>query len=782
MWQKENKDNSIFNLALLFALATIPTAGTLTILQSALAQSATHVPLPSVLTTVPTGTAVRIDGSRSMAAINQTLKQRFEKQSSGTTVDVAASGTDTALKALQDGTIDLAAISRELTPEEKAKGFEQILLRRDKIAIVVSKENPFKGSLTSKRFAKVFRGEITNWSQMGGPQGTIRFLDHPITSDTREALRDYPVFQNAQFGTGSTSAQLNEEKIPELAKQLGKDGISYILANQASKLQDIRIVSMNHILPKDPRYPFSLASVYVYKKNPSPIVSKFLSFATSPLGQQAIEEAVNSEATAIASGKPETVPTATNILPTPSATNSSVTASPTPTSSSANNSSAASAITGTTNQATHQGSSDNQSFLSTYKNIAGKGAIPLLWWLLPLFALGGFLVWWLRGRRGSGNEVEGVVELTPGLSLQDAAVTELQPTSSKPLQYSSANFVENSTPTTSSVSNQAANSTAPGSATLADGQVLSVGTSSPLWLKFFERASESKVAKDTREVRQNGEKSSLKAKEVVVDEQPDTTTFAEFPKYSDVNSVTSTTGSVLEQPQYSKDVSNGTSTTAVQTTSATLPHSPEVAAVTATETGVATNGNKDVKSHIILTPRTSKWAYACWEVPEYHKEALRQQGGSQLMLRLYDVTNVDLSYQNPKQIQQYECEETIHDRYVAIPTSDRDYIAEIGYVTNNNRWLLLARSSIARVSSSPEQDFWFMADAELIIHGAAEPGSIVSIGGHAIKLKPDGTFHLRIPFRDELINCAMTAVTANGEHTKTIQMQFFQGTPEELDN
>jgi phosphate transport system substrate-binding protein len=781
MWQKENKDNSIFNLALLFALATIPTAGTVTILQSALAQSATHVPLPSVSTTVPTGTAVRIDGSRSMAAINQTLKQRFEKQSSGTTVDVAASGTDTALNALQDGTIDLAAISRELTPEEKAKGFEQILLRRDKIAIVVSKENPFKGSLTSKRFAKVFRGEITNWSQLGGPQGTIRFLDHPITSDTREALRDYPVFQNAQFGTGSTSVQLNEGKTPELAKQLGKDGISYILANQASKLQDIRIVSMNHILPKDPRYPFSLASVYVYKKNPSPIVSKFLSFATSPLGQQAIEEAVNSEATAIASGKPETVPTATNTLPTPSATNSSVTASLTPTTSSVNSSSVASAVTGTTNQAAHQRASDNQSFLSIYKNIAGKSAIPLLWWLLPLFALGGFLVWWLRGRRGSGNEVEGVVELTPGLSFQDGAVTELQPASSKPLQYSSSNFVENSTPATSSVSNQAANSTAPGGATLADGQVLSVGTSSPLWLKFFERASESKVAKNTREF-QNGEKNSLKAKEVVVDEQPDTTTFTELPKYSEVTSVTSTTGSVLEQPQYTKDVSNGTSTTAVQKTSATLPHSPEVAAVTATETGVATNGNKDVKSHIILTPRTPKWAYACWEVPEYHKEALRQQGGSQLMLRLYDVTNVDLSYQSPKQIQQYECEETIHDRYVAIPTSDRDYMAEIGYVTNNNRWLLLARSSIARVSSRPEQDFWFMADAELIIHGAAEPGSIVSIGGHAIKLKPDGTFHLRIPFRDELINCAMTAVTGNGEHTKTIQMQFFQGTPEELDN
>lgn len=186
----------------------------------------------------------------------------------------------------------------------------------------------------------------------------------------------------------------------------------------------------------------------------------------------------------------------------------------------------------------------------------------------------------------------------------------------------------------------------------------------------------------------------------------------------------------------------------------------------------------DVDSSIVLTPRTPKWAYVFWNVSEAQKEPLRQSNGSQLVLRMYDVTDIDLSDRTPQHVQQYECEETTHNRYVAIPLSDRDYMAEIGYVTDDARWLLLARSATVRVKSRPEPDFWFVADAELIIHGATEPGSTVSLGGHPIKLKSDGTFHLRIPFTDSLIDYLMEAVAANGEQAKKIHMKFSQEAPE----
>ncbi len=182
----------------------------------------------------------------------------------------------------------------------------------------------------------------------------------------------------------------------------------------------------------------------------------------------------------------------------------------------------------------------------------------------------------------------------------------------------------------------------------------------------------------------------------------------------------------------------------------------------------------EIESSMNLTPRTAKWAYVSWQLSDTQKQLLQDSGISQLVIRLYDVTDLDLSYQSPQLVQQYECDEAARDRFVAIPVSDRDYITELGYVTDSDPWVSIVRSPIVRVFSRPYPDFWFVADAEIIIHGATEPDATVNIGGHAIKLKPDGTFHLRIPFSDNLLEYLMTATSATGEQTRTIHKKFSQ--------
>ncbi|WP_375506194.1 DUF4912 domain-containing protein, partial [uncultured Nostoc sp.] len=211
----------------------------------------------------------------------------------------------------------------------------------------------------------------------------------------------------------------------------------------------------------------------------------------------------------------------------------------------------------------------------------------------------------------------------------------------------------------------------------------------------------------------------------------------------------------------------------------TNPTVEDVALTTETPIGLVDvqEESSEEESSILLTPRTPKWAYVSWHISKAHNEALRQQGGSQLLVRLYDVTGIDLSYQNPQLVQQYECEEVTRDRFVAIPVSDRDYMVEIGYIVGGDRWLLIARSPNVRVFSRSHEDFWFVADAELIIHGATQPNTSVNIGGHSIKIKPDGTFHLRLPFSDGLMDYLIT-VAADGESTKTIHKKFSQETSE----
>ncbi|MEM9806449.1 MAG: DUF4912 domain-containing protein [Cyanobacteria bacterium P01_D01_bin.56] len=103
------------------------------------------------------------------------------------------------------------------------------------------------------------------------------------------------------------------------------------------------------------------------------------------------------------------------------------------------------------------------------------------------------------------------------------------------------------------------------------------------------------------------------------------------------------------------------------------------------------------ESRIVLMPRDPQWAYAYWDIPGAHKEEMRRQGGVRLAIRFYDVTDIDINAVAPHSLQQYECDEMAREWFLPIPVSDRDYIAEIGYVAADGRWLLMARSAAIHI-------------------------------------------------------------------------------------
>lgn len=297
----------VISLALMLALASAP----LLTLGPVLAQSSptpvTSFPLP---TEVPDGTKVRIDGSDSMSVINQSLKKDFEQQFSKATVETQTQGTDVALKKLLGGEIDVAAIGRPLTKEETAKGLVAVPISREKVALIVSPDNPFNKSLTIDQFAKIFRGEIKDWSKVGGTPGPIQLIDRPESSDTRQTFKTYPVFKKAKFVAGSTAKPVAQDSTAEVIKALGKSGLGYAIVSQVTGSDKVRTLSMHGTQPDDARYPFSQPRNYVYKKEASPAVKAFLGFATAPEGQRSVTAAKSAEAKGGAATPEATAPVA----------------------------------------------------------------------------------------------------------------------------------------------------------------------------------------------------------------------------------------------------------------------------------------------------------------------------------------------------------------------------------------------------------------------------------------------------------------------------------------
>ncbi|MDY7020946.1 MAG: substrate-binding domain-containing protein [Cyanobacteriota bacterium] len=293
----------LLTLAFTLGLFTVPALSFLN--HPAVAQSSSERAVTfKIPESLAQDTTVKVNGSSSMSEPNKALEQRFKKRFPDAEVELSATGTSQALEDLEAGKLDIAAVGRPLTEEEKAAGLVAVPLGREKLAIIVSPDNPFDADLTSYEFSEMFRGAITNWSEVGGPELKIRFIDRPDDSDTRLALYDYEVFYEETFETGENAIQVSEDTTDAVVAKLGNDGIGYAVADQVSERDDVKIIPIQELLPDDPNYAYSQYRGYVYNKdNQTPAVVAFLGLATTEPGQEVVattEEKAASDSSATA--------------------------------------------------------------------------------------------------------------------------------------------------------------------------------------------------------------------------------------------------------------------------------------------------------------------------------------------------------------------------------------------------------------------------------------------------------------------------------------------------
>ena len=237
---------------------------------------------------VPLGTKVWIDGDPSLKPATESLSSSFEAQFPDASIHYESQGSDPAVTGVISGRLDVAAIGRGLTSLEERAGVQTLSLSREKIATFVGVENPFRGEISDQQFAQIFRGEITNWSELGGAEVPIRFIDLAATSDTRRSLGSYALFQSAPFESGET-AVIQPNNVSSVIENLGNDGIGYALYEQVKDRPDIRILPMHGVMPTDVRYPFSQPRNFAYLgANPTPEAIAFLGYVseTAPTASQ----------------------------------------------------------------------------------------------------------------------------------------------------------------------------------------------------------------------------------------------------------------------------------------------------------------------------------------------------------------------------------------------------------------------------------------------------------------------------------------------------------------
>ena len=231
--------------------------------------------------TVELSGIVNTAGSTSMKDVMEVFTEVFEEANPGVKINYTGSGSGAGIEGATSGTCDIGLSSRALTDEEKAAGAVENIVALDGVAIVVNPANGVE-DLTVDQIAKIFTGEITNWSEVGGTDGEIAVFGREAGSGTRGAFEEI-------VGVEDTCKYTNEysstgDVIGNVASN--PNGIGY--ASLSAVDDTVMAVAVNGVTPsedtvKDGSYEIQRPFVMVTKEGTqlSEAAQAFLDFAMS---------------------------------------------------------------------------------------------------------------------------------------------------------------------------------------------------------------------------------------------------------------------------------------------------------------------------------------------------------------------------------------------------------------------------------------------------------------------------------------------------------------------
>ena len=237
------------------------------------------------------GGKVATDGSTSMEKVIGILGEAFQKDNPGITFTYNPTGSGSGITAVANDRCDIGLSSRKLKDKEKESGLVETVLAYDGIAMVVHPDSPVS-DLKVEDIAKIYKGEIKNWKEVGGKDAEIVCIGREAGSGTRDGFesitktKDKCKYRQELTSTGDVIATVASNP----------NAIGY--ASLSAVKKTVKAVTVNGVQPsektvKDGSYVVQRPFVLVTKKDKklSQPAQLFFDYATSEKVRDLISKA-----------------------------------------------------------------------------------------------------------------------------------------------------------------------------------------------------------------------------------------------------------------------------------------------------------------------------------------------------------------------------------------------------------------------------------------------------------------------------------------------------------
>jgi len=251
---------------------------------------------------------ITVKGSDTMVILGQRLAETYMKKHPEVTIQVTGGGSGTGIAALMNKTTNIANSSRPIKSEEIAKASAngvdpgEYKVALDALAVVVNKENPIT-QLSMEQLNGIYRGDINDWSEVGGKPGKIIRYCRESNSGTYVFVKEH-VLQNADYaadcqtmpGTSAVAEAVSRDK-----SGIGYGGVAYFAKQPTLRVLAVSKGTGAPVMPlKDGKPDYEAAWsgeypiarwLYMYSAGKlSPDEKAYLDWIMGPEGQQVVAD------------------------------------------------------------------------------------------------------------------------------------------------------------------------------------------------------------------------------------------------------------------------------------------------------------------------------------------------------------------------------------------------------------------------------------------------------------------------------------------------------------
>ena len=250
---------------------------------------------------------VQIKGSDTMVNLAQRMAEVYMQKNPGASISVSGGGSGVGIAQLINGKCSIADSSRSIKDSEikkmKSKGGDprEVAIAIDALSIIVNPSLAIT-NLSIEQVGAIYRGDITNWEEVGGPDKAITLYGRQPNSGTFDFLREHVL-------EGEYSNKMNQmngnSQIAEAVKQdasgIGYVGVGYVV-NDGKVINGIKILGIsakgssifysptNLKVVVNGKYPIARALFQYIDGAPKGETKAFIDFELSPEGQKLVTE------------------------------------------------------------------------------------------------------------------------------------------------------------------------------------------------------------------------------------------------------------------------------------------------------------------------------------------------------------------------------------------------------------------------------------------------------------------------------------------------------------